>query len=45
MNTHNDIKNCKFADKNTIVAIDDVVIDEKYRSLANTGPTEAWKNF
>jgi predicted O-methyltransferase YrrM len=43
---YNDIKNCsKFADKNTIVAIDDVVIDEKYRSLANTGPTEAWKNF
>jgi hypothetical protein len=40
---YNDIKNCrKFSDKETLVAIDDVVIDDKNRTLANTGPTQAW---
>jgi len=40
---YNDIKNCqKFADKQTLVAVDDVVIDDKNRTLANTGPTQAW---
>lgn len=40
---YNDIKNCKkFSNHNTLVAIDDVVLDERNKTLANTGPTQAW---
>ena len=42
----NDIINCqKFSNKDTLVLVDDVVIDDKYRTLANTGPTKAWNKL
>lgn len=43
---YNDLLNCKkFADSDTILIMDDIVLDEKYRSNSNKGPTEAWLNL
>tara|TARA_B100000886_G_scaffold328753_1_gene277437 strand:+ start:249 stop:977 length:729 start_codon:yes stop_codon:yes gene_type:complete len=43
---YNDLKNCrKFANKDTVVLLDDVVIEDQYRTLSNTAPTKVWKEF
>ena len=43
---YNDLKNCrKFANKDTVVLLDDVVVEDKYRTLSNTAPTKVWKEF
>ena len=43
---YNDMKNCsKFANRNTIVALDDVVFDNKHRTVANADPTQVWKDL
>ena len=40
------MKNCsKFANRNTIVALDDVVFDNKHRTVANADPTQVWKDL
>jgi predicted O-methyltransferase YrrM len=41
-----DMLNCKkFANSKSLVMLDDVVISDDYRSLANSGPTRAWKEL
>lgn len=41
-----DMLNCKkFATQESIVMLDDVVLSDNYRSLANSGPTKVWKEL
>jgi predicted O-methyltransferase YrrM len=41
-----DMLNCKkFANSNSLVMLDDVVLSDDYRSVANSGPTRVWKEL
>ncbi|MCH1611942.1 MAG: class I SAM-dependent methyltransferase [Flavobacteriales bacterium] len=41
-----DMLNCKkFASPESIVMLDDVILSDDYRSLANSGPTKVWKEL
>tara|TARA_Y100001958_G_C21098213_1_gene449069 strand:+ start:242 stop:976 length:735 start_codon:yes stop_codon:yes gene_type:complete len=43
---YNDILNCKkFSHDLTIIAVDDVVDDDNFRTNSNLGPTKAWKTL